>query len=205
MVLTPDRHGLFADIAGALAQQGGNVVGAQVATTRDGQAFDVFFVQEPGGKPFGWTSDIARDQLRAAVDHAARFGFSADEASLPERPIRRREAAFTVTPYVNLQTDAADGALVIEASGRDRPGLLHALARTLAELGLSLQAARIDGYGERAVDTFYVTENGAKPSGDARLAGIRVHVMNVLRGAEDAVAERRAKAGLAQSPASAGR
>jgi [protein-PII] uridylyltransferase len=27
MVLTPDRHGLFADIAGALSKQGANVVG----------------------------------------------------------------------------------------------------------------------------------------------------------------------------------
>ena len=97
------------------------------------------------------------------------------------KPLRRREAAFTVTPSVNLDLEASDDALVIEATGRDRPGLLHALAKTLSDIGLSLEAARIDGYGERAVDTFYVTENGHKPSGDARLAGIKVHLMNRSR------------------------
>ena len=59
LIFAPDRDGLFADIAGALALSGANVVGAQVATTAGGTAFDVFFVQEPGGKPYGW-SDLGR-------------------------------------------------------------------------------------------------------------------------------------------------
>lgn len=121
------------------------------------------------------------------------------------KPLRRREAAFTVTPSVTLNLEASDDALVIEATGRDRPGLLHALAKTLSDIGLSLEAARIDGYGERAVDTFYVTEDGHKPSGDARLAGIKVQLMTVLAGAEEAVALHRAKQGLVATPASAGR
>jgi [protein-PII] uridylyltransferase len=104
-----------------------------------------------------------------------------------------------------LILQASDTALVIEATGRDRPGLLHALAKTLSDIGLSLEAARIDGYGERAVDTFYVTDKGGKPSGDARLVGIKVQLMNVLSDAEDAVAVHRAKQGLVATPASAGR
>ena len=208
MVLTPDRHGLFADITGALAQEGANVVGAQVATTSDGRAFDVFYIQEPGGKPYGWSDELAQDALKQAV-----FAVATGEGARPAKPIsskavRRREAAFTVTPFINLDKDAADGALVIEASGRDRPGLLHALTQTLSDIGLSLQAARIDGYGERAVDTFYVTQDGRKPRGDAQLAGIRVSLMNVLADAEDSVAEHRQRQGMshmAHSQASPGR
>ena len=46
---------------------------------------------------------------------------------------------------------------MVEASGRDRPGLLADLARTISDAGLSILSAHIDSYGERAVDAFYVT------------------------------------------------
>ncbi|MBL0967387.1 MAG: hypothetical protein IBJ05_11305, partial [Blastomonas sp.] len=42
--------------------------------------------------------------------------------------------------------------------GLDRPGLVHALARALFHLGLTIGSAHITTYGERAVDTFYVTD-----------------------------------------------
>ncbi len=119
--------------------------------------------------------------------------------------MRRREAAFAIEPYVKFVSEAADYALVIEASGRDRPGLLHDLARTLAEEGLSLVAARIDGYGERAIDTFYVTEQRAKPSDPERLAGVETALMSVLSEAEDAAERGRARSGLAHAPMSQGR
>ena len=52
---------------------------------------------------------------------------------------------------------------MVEVSGRDRPGLLAALARTLADAGLRILSAHIDSYGERAVDAFYVrTAEGGK-------------------------------------------
>jgi len=56
-----------------------------------------------------------------------------------------------------LDNEASETSTVVEASGRDRPGLLAALARTIADAGLSILSAHIDGYGERAVDAFYVT------------------------------------------------
>jgi [protein-PII] uridylyltransferase len=202
MVLTPDRDGLFADIAGALAMAGANVVGAQVATTAGGAAFDVFYVVEPGGRPFGTSDPGALDRLKASVEQAAREGLGESDC-IPQRRVRRREAAFAVAPYVTLDDKAADNALVIEASGRDRPGLLHDLARALADLGLSLQAARIDGYGERAVDVFYVTEGGAKIDDPARQAEIRDRLMEILSDAEDRMLA--ASPGAAPVQASAGR
>jgi len=56
----------------------------------------------------------------------------------------------------------------VEASGRDRPGLLAALARTIADAGLNILSAHIDGYGERAVDAFYVTDADGKKLADTR-------------------------------------
>lgn len=179
LILAPDRDGLFADIAGALALSGANVVGAQVATTTGGIAFDVFYVQEQGGKPYGWSDLAALDRLRAHVEQAARHGLG-EKTVIPARRVARREAAFTVSPFVKIEGKAADGALVIEASGRDRPGLLHDLARAITDLGFSIQAARIDGYGERAVDVFYVTEQGRKIADPAKEEAIVAALMDQL-------------------------
>jgi [protein-PII] uridylyltransferase len=45
---------------------------------------------------------------------------------------------------------------VIEASGRDRIGLLAELAHVFAEAGISIVSAHIGANGERVSDVFYV-------------------------------------------------
>ena len=57
-------------------------------------------------------------------------------------------------------TKSPPHATVIEASGRDRLGLLAELAHVFADAGVSIVSAHIDTYGERASDVFYVQEDG---------------------------------------------
>jgi [protein-PII] uridylyltransferase len=80
---------------------------------------------------------------------------------------------------------------VIEVSGRDRPGLLAALARILAEAELSIQSAHIDNYGERAVDAFYVVAREGKLEGPQRSAAVRARLIDALEDAETAAARPR--------------
>ncbi|WP_019960392.1 [protein-PII] uridylyltransferase [Woodsholea maritima] len=201
MIWAPDRQGLFADIAGALALSGANVVGAQVATTQTGSAFDVFYVQDVSGRPFGHDDPQARARLQGAVIKAARDGLT-DNVTMPSRPVKRREAAFAVQPSVHLDVEAAQSALVIEATCRDRPGLLHDLARVIAETGVSLQAARIDGYGERAVDVFYVTEKGHKITDPERLKALHDNLMAMLEKPEETLDQQTEARGLSRARAS---
>ncbi|HEY9237119.1 MAG TPA: bifunctional uridylyltransferase/uridylyl-removing protein, partial [Phenylobacterium sp.] len=104
-----------------------------------------------------------------------------------------RAAAFTITPTIMLDNDASELSTVIEASGRDRPGLLVALARNIADAGLSILSAHIDGYGERAVDAFYVTEpDGRKMSDAKRMAALKSAMMASLVEAEVTASKPRA-------------
>jgi [protein-PII] uridylyltransferase len=161
VVAAPDRRGLFADLTLTISALGGNVVGAKVFTSRQGEALDVFYVQDAAGQPLGSENPRQLRRMADALEAAGR-----GEAVNFER--RRggdlgRAAAFTISPAVTLDNEASNEATVVEASGRDWPGLLEALARTIAEAGLSIQSAHVDGYGERAVDTFYVqTADGGK-------------------------------------------
>jgi [protein-PII] uridylyltransferase len=166
VVAATDRPRLFVDLAAAITGAGANVVGARVFTSRTGQALDIFYVQDVTGQPYGADNARALERLVASLEAAAR-------GEPPPREARRspdlgRAAAFSITPAVTLDNEASETSTVVEASGRDRPGLLAALARTIADAGLSILSAHIDGYGERAVDAFYVTGPDGGKITDAR-------------------------------------
>jgi len=155
VVATTDRPRLFVDLAAAITEAGANVLGARVFTSRTGQALDVFYVQDVTGQPYGADNARSLARLIESLEAAARGEPLPRETR--RSPDLGRAAAFSITPAVTLDNEASETSTVVEASGRDRPGLLAALARTIADAGLSILSAHIDGYGERAVDAFYVT------------------------------------------------
>ncbi len=165
-VAAADRQRLFVDLAAAITELSANVVGARVFTSRSGQALDVFYVQDVTGHAYGADNARTLPRLIAALEAAARGEPIKGEARRP--PDTSRSAAFSITPAVMLDNDASETSTVVEASGRDRPGLLAALARTLADADLSILSAHIDGYGERAVDAFYVVDAEDGKITDAR-------------------------------------
>jgi [protein-PII] uridylyltransferase len=122
-------------------------------------------VQDAAGEPYGAETPGALDRLARALEAAARGEPVAREAR--RGPDLGRSAAFAITPMVMLDNDASETSTVVEASGRDRPGLLADLARALSDADLSILSAHIDGYGERAVDAFYVVGPDGKVA-DAR-------------------------------------
>jgi [protein-PII] uridylyltransferase len=178
-----DRRGLFADLALAISSLGGNVLGARVFTSKQGQALDVFYVQDVTGSPFGHENPRTLRRLADALEAAGRGERGSQE---PRRtPDPARSAAFSISPSVTVDNDASEDATVVEASGRDRPGLLEALARTLSEARLSIQSAHIDNYGERATDAFYVQgPDGLKLSDPRRAASLKQALTVVLEAEE---------------------
>jgi [protein-PII] uridylyltransferase len=193
-----DRKGLFADLAAVIAGFGANVVGAKVYTSKAGQALDVFYVQDASGAPYGGQNKAALNRLAGALEAAALGKPQTFEAR--RAPDLARAAAFDVAPAVAVDNDASTSSTVVEVSGRDRPGLLEAVTRTLAEADLSIQSAHIDGYGERAVDAFYVTDaKGGKVADPKRLAALKQSLIAVLIVPEDDSTKPRLKLERARS------
>ena len=178
-VAAADRRGLFADLAGAIAGLGANVVGARVYTSSAGQALDIFLVQDIAGGPFGGDHPQVMGRLAEALEAAGRGDSHSSEAIRRGDP--SRTAAFAVSATVSVDNNASEAATVIEVSGRDRPGLLEALARTFMAAGLTIQSAHIDCYGERAVDAFYVqTVDGGKIVDPRSITALRDQLTAVL-------------------------
>ena len=179
IVAAPDRRALFADLALAISRAGGNVVGARIFTSAEGEALDAFYVQGAAGAPFGQDSPRALARLLESLEAAGR-GAPAT-AELRRSLLAGRPSPFTIAPKVTIDNDASQSATIIEASGRDRSGLLEALARVLTEADLSIQSAHIDGHGERAVDSFYVVDQtGGKLTSAGRIAQVRARLSEIL-------------------------
>ncbi len=201
LVHAPDRPGLFADVAEALAQSGADVTDARVITTALGKVFDVFSIQDAAGDPYGLNDPAALARLLARVARAAEGEQAPRAAPAPAPP--RRAAAFAIVPWVRFEPDASRTATIIEVSGRDRPGLLAALARVLADAGVSVMSAHIDAYGERVSDVFYVQDlDGRKLSDPARMEALREGLEEALAAGEPAAPATLDRQRMAVAPAS---
>ena len=90
---------------------------------------------------------------------------------LAKRPLPiSRSKAFRVRHRVIFDNKASNKFTVIGVNARDRPALLNRLARVLFESQLIVHSAHITAYGERAADTFYVTDlMGGKVTAQDRL------------------------------------
>jgi [protein-PII] uridylyltransferase len=155
-VYAADHPGLFYRIAGGIHLAGGSIIDARIHTTRDGMALDNFLVQDPLGRPFDDIHQLQR--IEQAIEDAL-----ANRAKLIEklaaRPLpRARAEAFDIAPNILIDNRASNRYTVIEANARDRPALLYDLAFALFEARVTIHSAHIATYGERAVDTFYVTD-----------------------------------------------
>jgi [protein-PII] uridylyltransferase len=155
-VYAADHPGLFYRIAGAIHAAGGNIIDARIHTTRDGMALDNFLVQDPLGRPFAEAGQLRR--IRTGIEDAlANRGRLGDRLKAKPLP-RLRADAFVIEPNVLIDNNASNRFTVIEVNARDRPALLHHLANALFQSKVTIRSAHVATYGERAVDTFYVTD-----------------------------------------------
>ncbi len=175
-VIAADHPGLFYRIAGGIHLAGANIIDARIHTTRSGWAVDNFLVQDPHGAPFSEPAQLQRIEQAIADALANR---SALVPQLARRPLpHSRARAFDVRPVVSFDNQASGRFTVIEVNARDRAALLNRLARALFESRLVVFSAHITNYGERAADTFYVTDlTGGKITAPARLKTIEAALL----------------------------
>lgn len=175
-VIAADHPGLFYRIAGGIHLAGGNVIDARIHTTRTGRAVDNFLVQDPLGRPF--MEEIQLERLRTMIENALanKVNILPQLAARPNA--RPRADAFEVRPRVFIDNKASNRFTVIEVNSRDRPALLNRLAHALFDAKLMVHSAHIATYGERAADTFYVTDLLGEKLLDTRLRPVERRLLD---------------------------
>ena len=173
-----DHPGLFYRIAGAISLGGANILDARIHTTRDGQAIDNFVVADPLGQPFAEYAQLER--LKRSIEDVLTGKIRLADR-LAARPLARRRAeVFKVEPNVLIDNKASNRYTVVEVNAADRPALLYSLTNALFQSRVTIHSAHIATYGERATDTFYLTDlTGQKIDNPARLKTLEKRLLGL--------------------------
>jgi [protein-PII] uridylyltransferase len=180
LLYAADHPGLFMKVAGALALSGVSIVDAHIFTTVDGMALDTLGFQDAA------TREAVTDQgrlgrIRDSIEKALRGEIWLEKALAGRRSLPKRADVFEVEPRVLIDNSASRTHSVLEVNGRDRPGLLFELAKTLKDLGLVIHSAHISTYGERVVDVFYVKDVfGLKIAHRSKMQRVQKQLAEVL-------------------------
>ncbi|MCD1634607.1 [protein-PII] uridylyltransferase [Martelella mediterranea] len=178
-LLAPDHPRLLSIIAGACAATGANIADAQIFTTTDGRALDTILLNR--------AFDDDADELRRAntigklIEDVLTGRKHLNELIAARQRERRSVRPFSVPTHVSVSNKLSNIFTVIEIECLDRTGLLADVTQTLSELSLDIQTARITTFGEKVIDSFYVTDLvGAKITSESRQSAIVERMKAVL-------------------------
>jgi [protein-PII] uridylyltransferase len=173
-VCAADRPGLFSMIAGVLAAHGMNIVGAQITTSHDGVALDVFRLSH--AESTDRTLDEERWQrVRETLQRVLAGEVSVETlVERSQRPsVLSRRTMPNIPTSVTFDLQASEYYSLIEVSTQDQIGLLFAITNTLYRQGCLIHLAKISTVLHHVFDVFYVTDAfGRKIEDWNRMEGI---------------------------------
>ena len=185
-VITKDREGLFAAIAGAMTVIGASIAGATIATLNDKTVVDTFFVQDAdaaalnGGKPTPLKSERKLARLKEKIRQVLNDG-SEIETEIEKKRAQAVKKPFYYAPRVLIDNEASDACSLIEVDGNDSTGFLYAVTHEMTALNLQIVSAHIYTYGTHVVDVFYVCDaKGNKITDETRVREIKSRLLAVM-------------------------
>lgn len=154
---TRDRPGLFAMITGVLWVAGLNILAADIFTRPSGVALDILRVER---LPDPLRSQELFDRIRKDLESslADRSNFVKLMAAKEKPSLLQQKNVPVAEDRVVIDEEGSDFYTIVEVYTWDRPGVLYAITRTLYELDISIQLAKISTPGAQVADIFYVTD-----------------------------------------------
>jgi [protein-PII] uridylyltransferase len=184
-LVTDDRPGLFAAVAGTLTAHGINILAVDLFSRADGLVIDTLKLSEVSShRP---VKPERRSRVEAAVvsaftgDHDVAEAVARWLAKNPQRP-RWALGRAARGPAVRFDQESSATATVIEVRAHDRPGLAWTIAGTLARLELNITFATIATAKALALDVFYVTGAGGQKLAPTELAAVEEALLASLGG-----------------------
>ena len=175
-VISPDKPGLLSIVAGVFNISRLDVKSARTKTL--GNSAVMYWIVTPEAH----APDVTETKLHDLIAEALN-----DSRVVEERLIARAAAYASIPsipvpdPEVEIFTDAATDATVIEVRSHDRPGLLFRIGAAITESKIDIRSAIVTTLGAEAIDTLYVTELTGGPLSTERATQVASHLKQSLK------------------------
>ena len=175
-VISPDKPGLLSIVAGVFNISRLDVKSARTKTLGSSAVMYWIVTPEPHAPEISATKlhDLiamaiidSKDVEEKLVARAAAY------ASIPAIPVP--------DPEVEIFTDAATDATIIEVRSHDRPGLLFRIGAAITQSTIDIRSAIVTTLGAEAIDTLYVTELSGGALSPERAAEVASHLKQALK------------------------
>ena len=175
-VISPDKPGLLSLVAGVFSISRLDVKSARTKTLGNSAVMYWIVTPEPHAPEISATKLhdlIAAALLNSKYVEEKLIARAAAYASIPSIPVP--------DPEVEIFTDAATDATVIEVRSHDRPGLLFRIGAAITQSKIDIRSAIVTTLGAEAIDTLYVTELTGGPLSSERATEVASHLKQALK------------------------
>lgn len=175
-VISPDKPGLLSIVAGVLNISRLDVKSARTKTIGSSAVMTWIVTPEPHAPEINEAKlhDLMASALIDSTEVEEKlFARAAAYASIPTIPVP--------DPEVEIFTDAATDATVIEVRSHDRPGLLFRIGAAITQSKVDIRSAIVTTLGAEAIDTLYVTELTGGALSDERANELASHLKQALK------------------------
>lgn len=161
-IITWDRAGLFAKIAGAFTIAGVNILSTKAISRADDIMIDTFYVTDPDG------GAVRNQKAREIFTHYLHEALLQNKDLMPviREQAKRNTSLFQfgkqarlrapIPPVVDIYHEMSLKRTIVEVQATDRIGLLYQLANTIFQHNFDITFARISTERGAALDTFYI-------------------------------------------------
>ena len=164
-VVTKDRSRIFSNVCGVLSYFGMDILRGQAMSNTQTVVLDLFrfidadrFLELNESGPSELTR-LLQDVVTGNVDLVTMLRGR-------EAAARGRRGKIRVRTLVRFDHHYSDRYTVLEIGAANQWGLLYRISRVISEHGCAIDLVLISTEGDRAVDVFHLTRNGAKLSPD---------------------------------------
>jgi [protein-PII] uridylyltransferase len=166
LVMAADRLFLFSKITGVLSYFGMNILRGQAFSNRHGTIFDLITFEDVDNYFAKNPSEVDRFSkvLKDVIDGSQDLNNLLRGKMTSILFLQKKRG--NVRSRIHFDDEFSNRCTILEILTQDAFGLLYRIGTVLSSHGCNIEIALITTEGHKAIDVFYITQNGAKLQSD---------------------------------------